>query len=133
MPMNLSSTCPMGISTVLLEMGKNLSGGQQQRLAIARALVKRAPILVLDEATSALDALSENQIRLALEGLRGKVTQIIIAHRLSTIEDADKIIFLEKGEKIAEGTKDELLKAARLFSGCGKCFIRVRGRQLARM
>lgn len=101
---------PDGYQTVLLEMGKNLSGGQQQRLAIARALVKKAPILVLDEATSSLDAVSENQIKRALKELHGKMTQIIIAHRLSTIEDADKIIFLEKGEKIAEGTKDELLQ-----------------------
>jgi ABC-type multidrug transport system fused ATPase/permease subunit len=98
-----------GYQTVLLEMGKNLSGGQQQRLAIARALVKKAPVLVLDEATSALDAVSENQIKQALKALRGKMTQIMIAHRLSTIEDADKIIFLEKGEKIAEGTREQLL------------------------
>jgi putative ABC transport system ATP-binding protein len=101
---------PQGYQTVLLETGKNLSGGQQQRLAIARALVKKAPILVLDEATSSLDAVSENYIKRSLGHLRGKMTQIIIAHRLSTIEDADKIIYLEKGEKVAEGTKDELLK-----------------------
>lgn len=104
-----------GYQTVLLEMGKNLSGGQQQRLAIARALVKKAPILVLDEATSSLDAISENHIKRALEELHGKMTQIIIAHRLSTIEDADKIIFLEKGEKIAEGTKDQLLQTCPAF------------------
>jgi ABC-type multidrug transport system fused ATPase/permease subunit len=101
---------PQGYQTVLLETGKNLSGGQQQRLAIARALVKKAPILILDEATSSLDALSENHIKKALKLLRGKMTQIIIAHRLSTIEDADKIIYLEKGKKLAEGTKDELLQ-----------------------
>lgn len=106
---------PQGYQTVLLEMGKNLSGGQQQRLAIARALVKKAPILVLDEATSALDAVSENHIKCAIGELRGKMTQIIIAHRLSTIEDADKIIFLDHGEKIAEGTKDELLKTCPIF------------------
>lgn len=101
---------PKGYQTELLEMGKNLSGGQQQRLAIARALVKKAPILVLDEATSSLDSISEHQIKLALKELHGKITQIIIAHRLSTIEDADKIIFLEQGVKIAEGTKEELLE-----------------------
>lgn len=100
---------PQGYQTILLEMGKNLSGGQQQRLAIARALVKNAPILILDEATSALDAMSEHHIKQALRQLGKKTTQIVIAHRLSTIEDADKIIFLEKGEKIAEGTKEELL------------------------
>ncbi len=101
---------PQGYHTELAEAGKNLSGGQQQRLAIARALVKDAPILIMDEATSALDMLSEYHIKTAIQQLRGQVTQIIIAHRLSTIEDADKIIYLEKGEKIAEGTKDELLQ-----------------------
>lgn len=99
-----------GYQTELSETGKNLSGGQQQRLAIARALVKNAPILVMDEATSSLDTVSEHHIKTAIQQLRGQVTQIIIAHRLSTIEDADKIIYLEKGEKIAEGTRDELLK-----------------------
>jgi ABC-type multidrug transport system fused ATPase/permease subunit len=100
-----------GYQTELSETGKNLSGGQQQRLAIARALVKNAPILVMDEATSSLDTVSEHHIKTAIQQLRGQVTQIIIAHRLSTIEDADKIIYLEKGEKIAEGTRDELLKS----------------------
>lgn len=95
--------------TVLAEAGQNLSGGQQQRLAIARALVKNAPILILDEATSALDALSEARIKSAIRELHGEVTQIIIAHRLATIEHADRIIYLEKGEKIAEGTREELL------------------------
>lgn len=101
---------PEGYDTLLSETGKNLSGGQQQRLAIARALVKDAPILIMDEATSALDTVSELQIKLAIHQLRGKVTQIIIAHRLSTIEDADKIIYLSDGKKIAEGTKDQLLE-----------------------
>ncbi len=100
---------PEGYDTELSEGGKNLSGGQQQRLAIARALVKGAPILVLDEATSSLDNVSEHSIQLAIRELRGKITQIIIAHRLTTIEDADRIIYLEKGVKIAEGTKEELL------------------------
>lgn len=100
---------PLGYDTVLSEMGKNLSGGQQQRLAIARALVKEAPILIMDEATSSLDTVSENHIKQALNGVRGEMTQIIIAHRLSTIEDADKIIYVDRGEKIAEGTRDELI------------------------
>lgn len=106
---------PNGYDTPLFEMGKNLSGGQQQRLAIARALVKKAPILIMDEATSSLDAISENHIKTALQQLHGRMTQIIIAHRLSTIEDADKIIFLDQGEKIAEGTKDELLVSCPAF------------------
>lgn len=97
-------------NTVLAERGKNLSGGQQQRLAIARALVKKSPILIMDEATSSLDAISENKIKDAINDLRQEVTQIIIAHRLSTIEHADKIIYIEKGVKINEGSKDELLK-----------------------
>ncbi len=109
------SELPDGYQTFLLEMGKNLSGGQQQRLAIARALVKKAPILILDEATSSLDAVSERNIKEALGDLHGKITQIIIAHRLSTIDDADKIIVLEKGVKIAEGTKEELLSTCPPF------------------
>lgn len=98
-----------GYDTELSEAGKNLSGGQQQRLAIARALIKKAPVLVMDEATSALDAISEHHIKTAIKQLHGLATQIIIAHRLTTIEYVDKIIYIEKGEKIAEGTKDELL------------------------
>ena len=109
------SHLPQGYQTVLLETGKNLSGGQLQRLAIARALVKKAPILIMDEATSSLDATCENYIKCTLDEYRGKMTQIIIAHRLSTIDNADKIIFLEKGKKIAEGTKNELLKSCLPF------------------
>jgi ABC-type multidrug transport system fused ATPase/permease subunit len=99
----------------VLETGKNLSGGQQQRLAIARALIKKAPILILDEATSALDALSEDKIKLALQGQQRHTTQILIAHRLSTIEHADVIIYLDRGRKVAQGTKEELLKSSQDF------------------
>lgn len=101
---------PNSYDTLLAEMGKTLSGGQQQRLAIARALVKKAPILVMDEATSSLDAISENRIKMAIRRLQGEVTQILIAHRLSTIEHADKIVFLEKGRKVGEGTFEEMLQ-----------------------
>lgn len=104
-----------GYQTELAEAGKNLSGGQQQRLAIARALVKKAPILIMDEATSSLDGLSEAHIKAALTQLQGKMTQIVIAHRLSTIEFADKIIYLERGVKIAEGTKEELMRKCEPF------------------
>lgn len=106
---------PQQYDTMLAEGGQNLSGGQQQRLAIARALVKNAPILILDEATSSLDALSENRIKSAITELHGEVTQILIAHRLGTIEHADKIIYLEKGQKIAEGTKEQLLETCEPF------------------
>lgn len=106
---------PEKYDSMLAETGKNLSGGQQQRLAIARALVKNAPILILDEATSSLDAISETRIKKAIAELHGEVTQIIIAHRLATVEHADKIIYLERGEKVGEGTREELLKTCEGF------------------
>lgn len=112
--------------TMLAETGQNLSGGQQQRLAIARALVKDAPILILDEATSALDALSENRIKNAISELHGEVTQILIAHRLATIEHADRIIYLEHGEKIAEGTREELLENCTPFRLMWEAMFRVK-------
>ncbi len=101
---------PNSYNTMLSEAGKNLSGGQQQRLAIARALVKKAPILIMDEPTSALDAISESRIKSAFKEIHGDITQILIAHRLTTIEQADKIIYLEDGKKVDEGSKDELIK-----------------------
>jgi len=106
---------PSSYETLLAETAQNLSGGQQQRLAIARALVKKSPILVLDEATSSLDAVSEKRIKAAIMALHGEVTQILIAHRLTTIEHADKIIYLEDGHKLAEGTHSELLKTCPPF------------------
>lgn len=106
---------PENYDSMLLEAGQNLSGGQQQRLAIARALVKNAPVLIMDEATSALDSVSESRIKRAIYDLQGTVTQILIAHRLTTIEGADKIIYLEHGMKIAEGTKEELLRSCPNF------------------
>jgi len=106
------SRLPQGYDTLLVEMGATLSGGQQQRLVIARALIKNAPILILDEATSSLDAVSEYNIKMTIKELHGEMTQILIAHRLSTIEYADRIIYLNKGRKLAEGTQEEL------FSQC---------------
>jgi len=106
---------PQKYDTLLAEMGKSLSGGQQQRLAIARALVKKAPILIMDEATSSLDAISENRIKSAMRNLQGEVTQILIAHRLSTIEHADKIIFFDRGRKLGEGSLHELLETCAPF------------------
>ena len=107
---------PDGYDTPLEEGGKNLSGGQMQRLAIARALVKNAPILILDEATSSLDTISEQKIKLALEGLRGKITQIVIAHRLSTIESADRILFLEGGRLQSAGSLQEVIETSSSFA-----------------
>jgi len=109
----------------LMDAGKNLSGGQRQRLTIARALIKNAPILVLDEATSALDAISESKIKQALEEQKNNMTQIIIAHRLTTISHADKIIMLDKGRVIAQGTKDELLASCLPFKRMWDHFHRV--------
>lgn len=106
---------PKGYESTLSEMGKNLSGGQQQRLAIARALAKQSPILILDEATSALDSVSEDKVKQAITELHGEMTQIIVAHRLTTIEHADRIIYIAHGEKVAEGTKEELYATCEPF------------------
>lgn len=100
---------PDGYDTVVGERGVMLSGGQKQRVAIARALLKDAPILLLDEATSALDAESERLVQLALQRLMQGRTTLVIAHRLATIRDADRILVLEKGRLIDEGTHGELV------------------------
>jgi subfamily B ATP-binding cassette protein MsbA len=100
---------PAGLDTMVGENGVLLSGGQRQRLAIARALLKDAPILILDEATSALDTESERHIQAALEGLMANRTTLVIAHRLSTIEKADNIVVMEKGRIIESGTHAALL------------------------
>ncbi|MCX8044711.1 MAG: lipid A export permease/ATP-binding protein MsbA [Desulfobacterota bacterium] len=100
---------PEGYDTVVGEKGMHLSGGQRQRIAVARALVKNAPILILDEATSALDAHSEQQVQKALERLMVGRTTILIAHRLATVRNADTIIVLQDGEIIERGTHEDLL------------------------
>jgi len=102
---------PEGLQTTVGERGVKLSGGQRQRLAIARALLKDAPILIFDEATSALDTESELQVQQALESLKQGRTTLIIAHRLSTIAQADRIIVMEKGQIVEIGTHQDLLAA----------------------
>ncbi|MHA1128674.1 MAG: ATP-binding cassette domain-containing protein, partial [Alphaproteobacteria bacterium] len=100
---------PEGLDSQVGEGGGALSGGQRQRVAIDRAMLKDAPILLLDEATSALDAGSEAAIQKALEVLLKGRTALIIAHRLSTIRQVDKIIVLEHGKVVEEGTHKELI------------------------
>ena len=107
---------PEGIDTLVGDNGNRLSGGQRQRLAIARAIYKNAPILILDEATSALDSESERQVQDALERLMAGRTTLVIAHRLSTIEHADRIVVLENGKIVENGSHDELLKLDGLYA-----------------
>ena len=103
-------TLENGVDTVLGEMGTSLSGGQRQRIAIARAMIKKAPIIILDEATSALDNKSEAIVQKALENLMKNKTVFVIAHRLSTIKNADKIMVINDGHLVEQGNHDELLK-----------------------
>ncbi len=108
---------PKGLDTTAGPRGSNLSGGQRQRLAIARAFLQDAPILLLDEATSALDAQAEAAIQAALDRLAEGRTTLVIAHRLATIRGADKIIVMDKGRVVDEGTHDELIARDGLYAG----------------
>ncbi|MFT3987463.1 ABC transporter transmembrane domain-containing protein [Aestuariivirga sp.] len=111
---------PSGYGTEVGERGVTLSGGQRQRIAIARAILRNAPILLLDEATSALDAESEAFIQEAIEGLTANRTTLVIAHRLATVRNADRILVLEDGKLVAQGTHEALMTTSPLYARLAK-------------
>jgi ATP-binding cassette subfamily B protein len=113
---NFLRELPPGLDTYLGEGGARLSGGQRQRIAIARAVLRQAPILLLDEATSALDAESERLVQDALDHLMKDRTTIVIAHRLATVRSADRIIVMDQGRIVEEGDHAKLSAAGGLYA-----------------
>ena len=111
------SQMPQGYDTPVGERGVTLSGGQRQRLAIARAFIRNAPLLVLDEATASLDSQAEAEVQTAIERLEENRTVICVAHRLSTLAKMDRIIVLSRGQIVEQGAFDELLRRGGLFTG----------------
>jgi ATP-binding cassette subfamily B protein len=111
---------PQGFDTMIGERGITLSGGQRQRLAIARAILRAAPLLLLDEATSSLDAESETLVQAALERLMAGRTTIVIAHRLATRQSCDRILVVDQGRLVEEGTHDQLAAAGGLYARLAK-------------
>jgi ATP-binding cassette subfamily B protein len=107
---------PEGYDTFLGERGVRLSGGQRQRIAIARAMLKNSPLLLLDEATSALDAESERMVQAALESAMKDRTTLVIAHRLATVQQADRILVLDHGELVEQGTHAELVQRGGIYA-----------------
>ena len=111
---------PQGYDTPLGERGVMISGGERQRIAIARAVLRHAPLLLLDEATSSLDSESETQVGLALERLMQDRTTLVIAHRLSTVQSCDRILVMDRGRIVEEGTHEQLLEKAGLYARLAK-------------
>jgi ATP-binding cassette, subfamily B, bacterial MsbA len=119
---NFVAKLELRMQTKIGDRGLKLSGGQRQRLAIARAIMKDAPILILDEATSALDSITESEVQLAIDQLRKNRTTLIVAHRLSTVQNADRIVFISGGKILEQGSHEELLRL-------GGAYLKLFGRQ----
>ena len=106
---------PNKFDTIIGENGVRLSGGEKQRISIARAMLKKTPIILLDEATSSLDAETESKIQIAMDVLTENKTTVVIAHRLSTILNAHKIFVIDKGSIVANGTHQELIESSNIY------------------